>query len=317
MTSTTNLMCRMVVFVLTLWVMAPEIAKAQDIVYYHTDVLGTPVAMTNSSGNVIERREFEPYGRQLVPGTVADGPGFTGHVSDAATGFAYMQQRYYDPQLGRFLSVDPMTVYSNPAGAFNRYWYANNNPYRFTDPDGRCSVEERSGCHEGVDQSLVAKIGRLVGSLAGNPIAGFRPDRTNPFTGKTLTRGEAFDARLSALVLLAPMARIETASAKGATTLYRSVSASERADIAASGVLRAGPNSFSTGKWFWESAEHAVQFGSKMDGPGNFHIIEATFPRSAAERFIRLDRLDGIGPARFGTWEQLGAPSLRLRSLSP
>ena len=45
-----------------------------------------------------------------------------------------MQQRYYDPIAGRFLSVDP--VPASPE-SFNRYWYANNNPYRFTDPDGR------------------------------------------------------------------------------------------------------------------------------------------------------------------------------------
>jgi len=50
-----------------------------------------------------------------------------------------MQQRYYDPQLGVFLSVDPVTAYGNPVGAFNRYWYANGNPYRFIDPDGRWS----------------------------------------------------------------------------------------------------------------------------------------------------------------------------------
>lgn len=53
------------------------------------------------------------------------------------TGLTYMQQRYYDPQIGRFLSVDPVTAYSNPVGALDRLWYANNNPYRFTDPDGR------------------------------------------------------------------------------------------------------------------------------------------------------------------------------------
>jgi uncharacterized protein RhaS with RHS repeats len=48
-----------------------------------------------------------------------------------------MQQRYYDPGIGRFLSVDPVTADGNSGGNFNRYWYANNNPYRFTDPDGR------------------------------------------------------------------------------------------------------------------------------------------------------------------------------------
>jgi len=102
------------------------------------------------------------------------------------------------------------------------------------------------------------------------------------------------------------------AARAGTTTLYRAVSAAEHADIVANGALRAGPNSLSTGKWFWESAEHAAEFGTKMDGAGNFRIIEATFPRSAADQFMRLDRLDGIGPARFGTFEQLGDPLLQV-----
>lgn len=46
-------------------------------------------------------------------------------------------QRYYDPSIGRFLSVDPVTADGNTGANFNRYWYTNNNPYRFTDPDGR------------------------------------------------------------------------------------------------------------------------------------------------------------------------------------
>jgi hypothetical protein len=45
--------------------------------------------------------------------------------------------------IGRFLSVDPVSAYSNPVGAFNRYDYAANNPYRFTDPDGRKKIESR------------------------------------------------------------------------------------------------------------------------------------------------------------------------------
>src|SRR5690606_10738998 len=49
-------------------------------------------------------------------------------------------QRYYDPMIPRFLSVDPVTAYDDPVGQFHRYRYANNNPYRFNDSDGRLAV---------------------------------------------------------------------------------------------------------------------------------------------------------------------------------
>jgi RHS repeat-associated protein len=109
---------------------------AVTVEYQHTDALGTPVAVTNASRTVIERSDYEPYG-QVLNRAQHDGPGFTGHVQDAMTGLTYMQQRYYDPQLGKMLSVDPVTAYDKPLTNFNRYFYANNNPYRFTDPDGR------------------------------------------------------------------------------------------------------------------------------------------------------------------------------------
>lgn len=85
---------------------------AQEVRYIHTDALGSVVAVTDSSRAVVERREYEPYGAQLSPG-LADGPGYTGHVQDVATGLTYMQQRYYDPEMGRMLSVDPVTAYGS------------------------------------------------------------------------------------------------------------------------------------------------------------------------------------------------------------
>ncbi|MGR4876191.1 RHS repeat-associated core domain-containing protein [Pseudoxanthomonas sp. LARHCG66] len=120
-----------------LWLGISLAAHAQTTVeYIHTDALGTPIAVTDANKVVIETTEYEPYGAQ-VAGPVKDGPGYTGHVQDAATGLTYMQQRYYDPTIGRFLSVDPVTADGSSGGNFNRYWYANNNPYKFTDPDGR------------------------------------------------------------------------------------------------------------------------------------------------------------------------------------
>ncbi|MFL9584414.1 RHS repeat-associated core domain-containing protein [Stenotrophomonas sp. AB1(2024)] len=115
-------------------------ASAQTVTYIHTDALGSVVAKSDANGNVIERYTYEPYGG-IVGGEVADGPGYTGHVSDAATGLSYMQQRYMDPQLGVFLSVDPVTAYDQSVSQFNRYRYANSNPYRFTDADGRQAAE--------------------------------------------------------------------------------------------------------------------------------------------------------------------------------
>jgi RHS repeat-associated protein len=64
-------------------------------------------------------------------------PSYTGHQYDQTTGLIYAQARYYDPALGRFLGVDPMAVDTTNAFNFNRYAYANNSPYKFTDPDGR------------------------------------------------------------------------------------------------------------------------------------------------------------------------------------
>ena len=65
------------------------------------------------------------------------GPGFTGHATDVATGLTYMQQRYYDADIGRLISPDPVGPEEDFIKHFNRYNYAQNNPVRYTDPDGR------------------------------------------------------------------------------------------------------------------------------------------------------------------------------------
>jgi len=108
--------------------------------YQHTDALGSPVAVTDATGTVVERNDYEPYGA-VIGKPAYSGIGYTGFVMDGVTGLTYMQQHYYDPQFGVFLSVDPVTAYSSPITQFHRYRYANSNPYRFTDPDGRYSCE--------------------------------------------------------------------------------------------------------------------------------------------------------------------------------
>jgi RHS repeat-associated protein len=107
------------------------------ISYVHTDALGSPVVRTDTSGHVESTMRYEPYGL-LVTGVRLTLPaiGFTGHVNDADTGLVYMQQRYYDPVAGNFLSNDPISSDTDTGGNFNRYNYAQNNPFRYIDPDG-------------------------------------------------------------------------------------------------------------------------------------------------------------------------------------
>ncbi len=112
---------------------------AATVTYQHTDALGTPVAKTNASRVVVQRSEYEPFGK-LLNRPLENGPGYTGHVTDAATQLTYMQQRYYDPRIGRFLSVDPIATDPNSGAMFNRYRYGKNNPYGFVDPDGRRDI---------------------------------------------------------------------------------------------------------------------------------------------------------------------------------
>ena len=68
--------------------------------------------------------------------TPIGGPGYTGHVNDVDTAFVYMQARYYDPGIGRFISVDPKAVQDGSLWKFGRYGFANDNPVVNVDPDG-------------------------------------------------------------------------------------------------------------------------------------------------------------------------------------
>ncbi len=116
-------------------------APGDVVTYIHTDGLGSPVARSDQNGALVSTTRYEPYG--LTGGGVVPTIGFTGHVNDADTGLVYMQQRYYDPVAGRFLSVDPVITDANSGGSFNRYTYANNSPYRYVDPDGRDARDDQ------------------------------------------------------------------------------------------------------------------------------------------------------------------------------
>src|SRR5574344_376173 len=135
-------------------------SEADQQYYYHADHLGSVSAITDSDGDVYERLEYTPYGEvwiDLQYGTTAfdfDTPyKFTGKELDEETGLYYYGASYLDPMYSRWLSTDPaLSDYASGSKAgggiynshnFNLYNYANNNPIRYTDPDGRVSISNQ------------------------------------------------------------------------------------------------------------------------------------------------------------------------------
>ncbi|MDG4558494.1 MAG: RHS repeat-associated core domain-containing protein [Candidatus Contendobacter sp.] len=114
-------------------------AHADTITYFHNDPSGSPVAATDANGRLLWKETYRPYGERLLNGASPDANRlwFTGKPQDPDTGLSYLGARYYSPQLGRFMGIDPKAVDPGDPHSFNRYAYANNNPYKYVDPDGK------------------------------------------------------------------------------------------------------------------------------------------------------------------------------------
>ncbi len=112
------------------------VAGAQErVTYIHTDALGSPIAASDEDGNLIWRESYQPYGKRLRLQKGSDCPWYTGKYEEEI-GLVYYGKRWYNPEIGRFYSVDPVRFDESNIHSFNRYAYANNNPYKFVDPDG-------------------------------------------------------------------------------------------------------------------------------------------------------------------------------------
>lgn len=124
------------IFAVVLLGFVHQFAAAASVTYVYTDPFGTPLAEADGNGNITATFDYKPYGHQAL-GAQVNGPGYAGHVTDADTGLVYMQARYYDPDTGRFVSLDPESPNSANLFNFNRFSYANDNPVVNIDLDGR------------------------------------------------------------------------------------------------------------------------------------------------------------------------------------
>ncbi len=114
--------------------------------FYHTDDLYNVMAVTDSTGQVVERYDYADYGSRSVfapdgtlrPGGTAIGNPylFTGRRYDNETGLYYYRTRYLDPRAGRFTSRDTIGSWGDLSNVGNAYQLLAANPITDLDPFG-------------------------------------------------------------------------------------------------------------------------------------------------------------------------------------
>jgi RHS repeat-associated protein len=112
-------------------------AAAQPF-FHHRDHLASVKVISSSTGAEVKRTVYRPFGpvaAQASSGLHAESKGYIGERHDAETGLTYLNARYYDPVIARFVSPDWWDP-NKPGVGTNRYGYADNDPVNKSDPNG-------------------------------------------------------------------------------------------------------------------------------------------------------------------------------------
>ncbi len=121
---------------------------ADQVFFYVTDPVGTPLAMTDPSGNIVWKADYKPFGEEnSIVADQKNNKEFVGKEKDEETGIYYFNARYMESRVGRFVAVDPVRAvdpFNNQTNEviltdpqhLNNYAYAQNNPVNFIDPSG-------------------------------------------------------------------------------------------------------------------------------------------------------------------------------------
>ncbi len=196
--------------------------EADEVLYYHTDVNGAPEEMTDGGGNIVWEAGYQVWGNlthEKETRPVQQNLRFQGQYLDRETGLHYNLYRFYDPDIGKFISGDPISL----KGGINLYAYAPN-PLSWIDPLGlKCGssyeqarnkalkwLEERGFKAERVNIGKFGSTrGKPVGMTTADGKTGFRIEydersgaHINVFSGKDKGEHFLFDASESIVTKL-------------------------------------------------------------------------------------------------------------------
>ncbi len=112
--------------------------------YFQKNLQGDIIRICNISGNTVVEYTYDAWGKVLsVTGSLASTVGqanpfrYRGYYYDSETGFYYLQTRYYDPEVGRFLNADGYIGANGDIIGYNMYAYCSNRPTVAIDIDGK------------------------------------------------------------------------------------------------------------------------------------------------------------------------------------
>jgi RHS repeat-associated protein len=108
--------------------------NSAGVTWYHGDLLGSTRLLTDQGGAIVGRNDYKAFG--VATSTPNGERGFAGYRGDADNALLHVGERDYDPQLGRFISPDPLVPDDGGSQAPNRYAYVNNEPIANVDADG-------------------------------------------------------------------------------------------------------------------------------------------------------------------------------------
>ena len=156
----------------TLYYLYDESGNVQGFIYnnthyyYQKNLQGDVVRILNSSGSVVVEYTYDAWGNIVsTTGSMASTLGqynpfrYRSYYYDVETGFYYLQSRYYDPVVGRFLNADGIIGANGGIEGYNMFAYCNNNPVMYVDPSGECSISATIEVLEQVLQLMMMASG--------------------------------------------------------------------------------------------------------------------------------------------------------------
>ncbi|MBC2116167.1 DNRLRE domain-containing protein [Listeria booriae] len=110
-------------------------------VFYHYNAHGDVIALTNEAGDIVAEYSYDAWGNVLkateTTNEAKQNPyGYAGYTYDKEISMYYLMARYYNPEQGVFITIDPDPGDDDDPIMMNGYNYVSNNPVMHVDPDG-------------------------------------------------------------------------------------------------------------------------------------------------------------------------------------